>query len=146
MAANANPGSNVYTANTIGPNKYGAPPNNGNRQPLGEANGFITQDYTGRLASATKANPNAGATSDNTSPLALTGATAAQLIVIPPNAINVTFIGSAAFNISETGTVGSALTQYVTWPASTPLTLSTARQQNLYVEGTGNLSFFFQYL
>jgi hypothetical protein len=146
MAANANPGSNAYTVNQISPNKYGAPPNNSNRQPLGEANGFITQDYTGRLASATKANPNAGATSDIPSPLALTGATSAQLIVIPPNATSVTLIGSATFSFSETGTVGSALSQYVAVPATTAITLSTARQQNLYVEGTGNLSFFFQYL
>lgn len=140
MAANANPGSNVYTSDQMSPNKYGAPPNNSNHQPLNHDNGFITQDYTGRAL----ATPDA--TQDLTSPLALSGATTAQAITVPPNATQVTLIGSAAFNISEYGTVGASLTQYAAIPANTPITLDTGRIKTLYVAGTGNLSFVFQTL
>lgn len=145
MAANATPSQTPYwTANSIGPNKYGAPPNNGNRQALNQANSISTQDYTGRNGNATTANPDNGAASDLASPLTLTAN--AQAIIIPPNAISITLVSTATFSFSETGTVGSALTQYVAWPASTPVTLETARIKQLLVTGTTGLSFFFQVL
>lgn len=150
MAANPAPGSNGYTVNQIGPNKYGAPPNNGNRQPLsGQDNGFITQDFTGRLPGATSANPNNGATSDLTSPLTLSASAGnASLIQIPPNATNMTITSATAFNISEYGTAGSALTQYYTQPANTPLTISVGRQAQIYISGGTSqvVFFFFSYL
>lgn len=139
MAANANPGANVYGAIT-GPDKFGSAPNNANRQPVANDNAILTQDYTGRSATT----PNAA--NDLTSPLALTGATSAQAIIIPPNATKMYLIGSATFNMSEFGTVASALTQFATVPANTPIPIDVARQKTLYVEGTGNLSFFFQTL
>lgn len=139
MAGNANPGNNVWTSYT-GPNKYGAPPKNSNRAELGRDNAILTQDYTGRALT------NPDPTQDITSPLALSGATTAQVLVIPPNATQVTLIGSAAFSFSEYGSAGSALTQSVSVPANTPVTFDTARMKNIYVAGTGNLSFWFQTL
>lgn len=139
MAANATPGNNVYTS-AAAPNKYGAPPNNGNRQPINVNNAFLTQDFTGRAAGT----PNAA--NDQTSPLALTGATTVQTIIIPPNATQITVLGSATFNISEYWSGSGALTQYAIIPLGLPVTLDVGRQQNLYVEGTGNLSFWFNTL
>jgi hypothetical protein len=134
MAANPNPGTNVW-GTISGPNKFGAPPNNANRQAINFDNAISTQDYTGRHAGT----PNAA--NDITSPLAL--ASTAQVLVIPPNATRVTLIGSAAFSMSEFGTAAVALTQYVTVPANTPISIDVARQNFLYVQGTGNLSFYF---
>lgn len=145
MAANANPGSNVFTANAIGPNKYGAAPNNANRQALNQFNAISTQDYTGRLPLASNANPNAGAASDLVSPTATLTANA-SVLTIPPNAVTVTLVATAAFSFSEYGTAGSPLTQYVLWPANTPVTLEVARQEFLYLSGTTTVSFFFQTL
>lgn len=142
--ANATPSKvDSWTTVNIGPNKYTAPPNTGNRLPLPNNNSFSTQDYTGRIGQATNANIDNNANNDLISPLGLTALTTAQLIIIPPNATSVTLIGSATFNFSETGTAGAALTQYVSWPANTPIQLDTARQRSLYVAGTGTLSFFF---
>lgn len=144
--ANATPGSNVYQANAIGPNKYGGPPNNGNRQPLSHSNAILTQDYAGRLAApATNANPNAGAANDVISPTANLTANAIA-ITIPPNAVTITMVSSATFSFSEVGPAGGALSQSVAWPANTPVTLDVARQQFIYVTGTTPLSFFFQTL
>lgn len=139
MAANATPGTNVYTS-YVGPNKFSAPPNNSNRQALNRDNAILTQDFSGRAQTP------AAPTSDLTSPLALTGATTAQVITVPPNATKVTLIGSAAFDVSEYGTAAAALTQFATIPANTPISFDVARQKFIYVEGTGNLSFFFQTL
>lgn len=140
MSANATPGTNVWT-NYSGPSKFSsAPPTSNRSQTVPADNAVLTQDFTGRAA----ATPNAA--NDQTSPLALSGATTVQTIVIPPNATKVTLIGSAAFNVSEYWTGSGALTQYAAIPASTPITLELARQQNLYVEGTGNLTFIFQTL
>jgi hypothetical protein len=145
MAANPNPGSNTYLGNAIGPNKYGAAPNNSNREPLDEANGISTQDYTGRAVSATQANPNAGAASDIVSPTGVLTANAVAL-TIPPNAVTITIVITATFSFSEYGSAGAPLTQGCAWPANTPLTLEVARQQFLYVTGTTALNFFFQTL
>lgn len=139
MAANTTPGTNVYGSEG-NPGKYGAPPNNGNRAPINRDNAILTQDYTGRAQTP------AAPASDLVSPLALSGATTAQLIVIPPNATQITMIGSAAFTFSEFGTAGAALTQYASWPANVPVSLDVGRMKNLFVAGTGNLSFFFQTL
>lgn len=138
MAANPNPGTNVFTA-WGGPNKYGAAPPTANRaQPVDANNAFVSQDYTGRAAGT----PNAA--NDQTSPLALTGATTVQTIAIPQNATAIVLIGSAAFNFSEYWSGSGALVQYVAWPSGVPTPpIDVARQQFLYVEGTGNLSFYF---
>lgn len=138
MAANANPGSNVWTT-AAGVNKYGAPPNNSNRQALNHNNAISTQDYTGR------ANTTPNAANDVVSPTATLTANAIQL-VIPPNACTLTLVSTATFSFSEYGTAGSPLTQSVAWPGNTPVTLDVARQQYLYVTGTTALSFFFQTL
>lgn len=147
MAANATPSKTpVWQANNIGQvNKYGAPPNNSNRQPLNQTNTVSTQDYTGRGSATLGENAtgtiDANAANDQPSPLGIS-ATAVAL-VIPPNAVNVTLVSTATFSFSETGTVGSALTQYVAWPANTPITIETARIKQLLVQPTAALSFFF---
>lgn len=147
MAANTTPSQTpVWQANNIGQvNKYGAPPNNGNRQPLNQANSFQTQDYTGRGNATTGENAtatiDANAANDLASPLTLTAN--AQVIVIPPRATSITLVSTATFSFSETGAAGSALTQYVAWPASTPVKLDTARLKQLLVTGTTALSFYF---
>lgn len=139
MAANPNPDTtNVYTSATA-PNKYGAPPNNGNRQPLAANNKILTQDYTGRALTVPDA------TQDVVSPTAALTANAIALQV-PPNAVTATLISTAAFNFSEFGPAGGALTQSVAWPANTPVKLDVARQKFIYVTGTAALSFFFQTL
>jgi hypothetical protein len=140
MAANPNPGTNVYSSEPQAPNKYGAPPNNGNRQALNHNNAISTQDFTGRAA----ATPNAA--NDLTSPLTMAGLTSAQVITIPPNACTMTLVGSATFNMSEFGTATAALVQYAAIPVGVQVTIDVARQQFLYVAGTGTLSFFFQTL
>lgn len=143
MAANATPSQTpMWTANTIGPNKYGAPPNNSNRMALGQFNSIQTQDYTGRNNNASNANPDNNASNDQPSPLAISSTAVA--LIIPPNAATVTLVSTATFSFSETGTAGSALTQYVAWPANTPITLETARIKQLFVQNTAALSFFFQ--
>lgn len=143
--ANATPSQTAFwQANTIGPNKYGGPPNNGNRQPISKSNSIQTQDYTGRNNNATNTNPDANAASDLASPLTLTAN--AQAIIIPPNAVSITLCSTATFSFSEVGPAGGALGQYVAWPANTPVTLETARLKQLFVTGTAGLSFFFQNL
>lgn len=150
MAANSTPSQTPFwNANNIGQvNKYGAPPNNGNRQPLGQFNSIQTQDYTGRGNTTTGENAtntiDANATNDQPSPLAIS-ATAVALI-IPPKATTVTLVSTATFSFSETGTAGVALTQYVAWPANTPITIETARIRQLFVQPTAALSFFFSIL
>lgn len=150
MAANTTPSQTPYwQANNIGQvNKYGAPPNNSNRMALNESNSIQTQDYTGRGNATTGENAtntiDANATNDQPSPLAIS-ATAVAL-VIPPKATTVTLVSTATFSFSETGTAGSALTQYVAWPANTPITIQTARIRQLFVQPTAALSFFFSIL
>jgi hypothetical protein len=156
--ANSTPSKTpVWQANNTGTvNKYAAPPNNGNRQPLSQTNTISTQDYTGRSAPVIGANavstqanpqPDANAANDLSSPITLSATIGnSTLLVIPPNAINITLVSTAAFNFSEVGTGGAALTQYVTWPPNTPVTIETARISQLLVSGTGVsqlLSFFF---
>lgn len=141
--ANTTPSQTPFwTANTIGPNKYGGPPNNGNRQALNQFNSFQTQDYTGRNGNATNANVDNNAANDLASPLAISATAVA--IIVPPNAATVTLVSTATFSFSETGTAGVALTQYVAWPANTPVTIETARIKQLFVQPTAALSFFFQ--
>lgn len=151
MAANTTPSKTpLWLANNTGRvNKYGAPPNNGNRQPLNEANSISTQDYTGRGNATTGENAtntaDANAAADLASPLTLTAN--AQTIVIPPNAVSITMVSTATFSFAEPGSTnaaGGALGQYVAWPANTPVTLQTARISQLLVTGTTPLSFFFQ--
>lgn len=150
MAANATPSQTPFwQANNIGQiNKYGAPPNNSNRQALNQFNSIQTQDYTGRgdatLGENATKTVDANAANDQPSPLAIS-ATAVALI-IPPRAVTVTLVSTATFSFSETGTAGSALTQYVAWPANTPVTIETARIKQLFVQPTAALSFFFQTL
>lgn len=140
MAANATPGTNVYK-NYTGPNKFGAPPNNSNRQALSVDNALLTQDFTGRAL----ATPDA--TQDLTSPLTLS-ATVPTTVVVPPNATKVTIIGAVAVQVSEYYNGSGALVQYALIPANTPVTLEVARQQYLYLQGgsAGACSFFFQTL
>jgi ABC-type Fe3+-hydroxamate transport system substrate-binding protein len=139
MAANANPDTtNVYTS-AQAPNKFGAPPNNSNRQPLSANSKILTQDYTGRALSTPDA------TQDVVSPTA-TLTTNALALQIPPNAVSMTMISTAAFNFSEFGPAGAPLTQSVVWPANTPVKVEVTRQKFMYVTGTAALSFFFQTL
>lgn len=138
MAANANPGSNIYT-NYTGPNKYGSSPKDSNREAISYANAILTQDYTGRAM----ATPDA--TQDITSPTANLGASAIAL-TIPPNAVAVTIFSTAAFAFSEVGPAGGALSQSCAVPANTMVTLQLARQKFLYFTGTAALNFFFQTL
>lgn len=150
MAANTTPSKTpTWQANNVGQvNKYGAPPNNGNRQPLNQTNTISTQDYTGRGNATTGENAtktiDANASADLISPLTLTSS--AQAIIIPPNAISITMVSTATFSFGEPGTTniaGSALGQSVAWPASVPVTIETARISQLLVTGTTALSFFF---
>lgn len=139
MAANANPDTtNVYTSANA-PNKFGSPPNNSNRQPIAANSKILTQDFTGRALSTPDA------TQDVVSPTAVLTANAIAL-QIPPNAVTMTLISTAAFNFSEFGPAGGALTQSVAWPANTPVKIDVTRQKFLYATGTAALSFFFQTL
>lgn len=150
MAANSTPSKTpVWQANNIGQvNKYGAPPNNSNRQPLGQFNSIQTQDYTGRGNATTGENAtntiDANAANDQPSPLAISAV--AVPLIIPPKATTITMVSTATFSFSETGTAGNALTQYVAWPANTPITIETARISQLFVQPTAALSFFFSTL
>lgn len=142
MPANATPGTNVYVSSAA-PNKYGSSPKDSNREAINYANAMLTQDYTGRAAAA----PNAA--NDLVSPLTLSATAGfATVIVIPPNAVSIQLSSTAAFNISEIGVGGAALTQYYTQPASAPVVIQLARQQYIYVSGgiSQVISFFFQTL
>lgn len=147
MAANTTPSKTPYwVANNTGQvNKYGAPPNTSNRLPIAQANSISTQDYTGRGSvtlgeNATKT-VDANAVNDQASPLTLT--TNAIAVIIPPNAVVMRVNSTAAFNVSETGTAGAALTQYYTQPLGSVLSIDVARIQVLYFSGTAPLSFYF---
>jgi hypothetical protein len=107
------------------PNMFGAPPNNSNRQALNHNNWIQTNDAT--------------AVNNLLSPLALT--TTIVTLVVPTNAVTVTFIADAATKISEV----ADLSQYITLPANVPITFDCARQANFYANTatTGNLSFVF---
>lgn len=110
------------------PNAFGAPPNNANRQPLSHNNWIQTNDAT--------------AVNNLLSPFAATTTSQATPLAVPMNAVTVTLIGSAAFQVSEK----SDMTQFATIPASVPITLDVARQSLIYVNtasGTAAVSFIF---
>jgi hypothetical protein len=138
MSGNATPGTNVWTA-WPAPNKFGSSPKDSNREAIPYANAILTQDYTGRALSTPDPSQ------DVTSPTANLSTNAIAL-VIPPNAVTMTMQSTAAFQFSEVGPAGGALSQSYAQPAGVPITINVARQKFIYVTGTAALNFFFQTL
>jgi hypothetical protein len=133
MASATQPASSKGTAlNPAG--AIGTPPQDSSRIPVAAFNYFQTQDAT------------PGGT-NLVSPLTLSS-TAVTTLVVPTNAVKVTLIGGAAFQVSEVAGTTS-LSQYATIPANTPITLDVARLQYVYLiapTGTPAVSFIFSTL
>lgn len=116
----------------LGKSNFGGAPVDGNRNFLvGVGNWFQTQDATPTTALI--------------SPLTVTTGTVINLVV-PPNAVSVTFLAATnGVQISEVAGA-SSLTQAFNLPAATAVTISVARQNNIYllgITGSSVVSFMF---
>lgn len=97
----------------------------GNRKGIIAANQFVTQDATG---------------TPQTSPLSLT-TTAIFTIVLPPNAVRITFLSGADLRVSDL----AAMTRYDLVKANVKEEFQVANMDKVYVQndatGTNNLYF-----
>lgn len=110
-------------------NMFGAPPNNSNRQPIGNDNYIQTNDAT---------------LPDNLLSPQTVPTTPLQLKT-PRNATTIIIIAAAALRVSEV----ADMSQYALIPANTPITLDVARQGSIWLAapaGTVVTSFIYQTL
>lgn len=107
-------------------------------QPATFLGGVINDANRVSLDRTSGINTNDGAASPVISPVAV-AAGVNTILTVPPTAVSVTLMPSAALNISEL----AAFTQYATIPANSSTTISLTRQKFLYLQGAATVSFFF---